>query len=166
MPDYPLWRNRPGVETLANASDTQLFSGTVIASLPIAVGIVAGGEVLLGVGTLGGAATTGTAATGAGTLTTISTTAGTVHISTLGTIATVEVGFVESVLPSLVRTATQTAINQGATTVLVNTGPVVNADLAIKLGLAAQHGTPVLGGTVTLIEGGIAPIFEILIPLL
>jgi hypothetical protein len=41
----------------------------------------------------------------------------------------------------------------------------VNVDLAIKLGLAAQNGTSVLGGTVTLIEGGVAPIFEILIAL-
>jgi hypothetical protein len=155
-----------GVENLANASDTTLVTGTVIASIPIAVGIVAGGEVVLGVGTLGGAVTTGTAATGDGTLTTVSTTAGTVHVSTVGTVATVEVGFIESVTLPLVRTVTQTAINQGATTAIVNTGPVVNIDLAIKLGLAAQNGTPVLGGTVTLIEGGVAPIFEILIPLL
>jgi hypothetical protein len=154
-----------GVENLANASDTTLVTDTVIASIPIAVGIVAGGEVVLGVGTLGGAATTGTAATGAGALTTVSTTAGTVHVSTVGTVATVEVGFIESVTLPLVRTVTQTAINQGATTVIVNTGPVVNVDLAIKLGLAAQNGTSVLGGTVTLIEGGVAPIFEILIAL-
>lgn len=54
-------------ETLANASDTSLLVGTTIASIPIAVGIVAGGEVVLGVGTLGGAATT------AGTATTVVT---------------------------------------------------------------------------------------------
>lgn len=43
-----------GVENLAGASDTPLVTGTVIVSIPIAVGLVAGGEVILGVGTLGG----------------------------------------------------------------------------------------------------------------
>lgn len=42
-----------GVDNLANASDATLVTGTVIASVPIAVGIVAGGEVVLGVGTVG-----------------------------------------------------------------------------------------------------------------
>jgi hypothetical protein len=53
-----------GVENLAGASDTTLVAGTVIVSIPIAVGLVAGGEVILGVGTLGGggAAGGGTAA--------------------------------------------------------------------------------------------------------
>jgi RHS repeat-associated protein len=153
-----------GVENLANASDTTLVTGTVIASVPIAVGIVAGGEVVLGVGTLGGVATTTATCTGA--LTTVTTGAGTVHVSTVGTVATVEVGHIESVTVSLVRTVAQTAASQGARTAIVNTGPVVNPDLAIKLGLAAQNGTKVLGGTVRLVEGGIAPIFEIIIPLL
>jgi hypothetical protein len=43
-----------GVENLAGASDTPLVTGTVIVSIPIAVGLVPGGEVILGVGTLGG----------------------------------------------------------------------------------------------------------------
>lgn len=53
-----------GVENLAGASNTTLVTGTVIVSIPIAVGLVAGGEVVLGVGTLGGggAAGGGTAA--------------------------------------------------------------------------------------------------------
>ena len=56
-----------GVDNLANASDATLVTGTVIVSIPIAVGIVAGGEVVLGVGTIGGgAATTGGAAAGGG----------------------------------------------------------------------------------------------------
>ena len=42
-----------GVDNLANASDATLVTGTVIVSVPIAVGIVAGGEVVLGVGTVG-----------------------------------------------------------------------------------------------------------------
>jgi hypothetical protein len=147
-------------ETLANTSDGALLTGTVIVSGITAVGIVAGGEVLLGVGTLGGSTTT------AGTLTTVSTGAGTVHVSTAGTVATVEVGFVEAITPNLIHTVTQTAVSQGATTAVVNTGPVVATDLAISLGLAAETGAPVLGGTVTLIEGGAYPIFEILIPLL
>ena len=48
-----------GVENLAGASDTTLVTGTVIVSIPIAVGLVAGGEVILGVGTLGGGAAGG-----------------------------------------------------------------------------------------------------------
>ena len=54
-----------GVENLAGASDTTLVTGTVIVSIPIAVGLVAGGEVIFGVGTLGGTATTGTVTTAA-----------------------------------------------------------------------------------------------------
>lgn len=146
--------------TLANTSDATLITGTTIVSIPLGIAIFAGGEVLLGVGTLGASSAT------AGTLTTVSTAAGTVHVSTVGTVATVEVGFVEAITPNLIHTITQTAISQGATTVLVNTGPVVSTDLAISLGLAAQTGTTVLGGTVTLIEGGAYPIFVILIPLL
>lgn len=48
-------------ETLANTSDGALLTGTVIVSVPVAVGIVYGGEVALGVGTFGGS---GTALTG------------------------------------------------------------------------------------------------------
>jgi hypothetical protein len=154
--------------TLANTSDGAILIGTSIAS----VGIVAGGEYVLGVGTLGGTATTatvatgGTVATGAGTLTTVSTTAGTVHVSTVGGVATVEVGFVEAITPNLVRTVTKVALEQGATSVVVNTGPVVNIDLAISLGPASETGATVLSGEVVLVEGGLAPIFEIFISLL
>jgi len=50
---------------LAGASNTTLVTGTIIVSIPIAIGLVAGGEVILGVGTLGasGTATTATATT-------------------------------------------------------------------------------------------------------
>ena len=44
-------------ETLANTSDGALLTGTVIVSVPVAVGIVYGGEVALGVGTFGGGTT-------------------------------------------------------------------------------------------------------------
>lgn len=54
-----------GVDNLAGASDTTLVVGTVAVAIPTAIGLVAGGEVLLGVGTvptlLPGAATTGAA---------------------------------------------------------------------------------------------------------
>jgi hypothetical protein len=46
-------------ETLAVTSDGALLTGTVIVSIPVAFGIVAGGEVVLGVGTLGGTAAGG-----------------------------------------------------------------------------------------------------------
>jgi hypothetical protein len=53
-------------ETLANTSDGALLTGTVIVSVPVAFGIVYGGEVVLGVGTFGGeVAASGTTATGA-----------------------------------------------------------------------------------------------------
>lgn len=51
-------------ETLANTSDGALLTGTVIVSVPVAVGIVYGGEVALGVGTFGAGGTT--LVTGAG----------------------------------------------------------------------------------------------------
>lgn len=58
-----------GVENLAGASDTTLVTGTVIVSIPIAVGMVVGGEVIFGVGTYGATlttkATTGTVTTAA-----------------------------------------------------------------------------------------------------
>jgi hypothetical protein len=51
-------------ETLANTSDEALLTGTVVVSVPVAVGIVYGGEVVLGVGTFGVDSTT--LVTGAG----------------------------------------------------------------------------------------------------
>jgi hypothetical protein len=48
----------------------------------------------------------------------------------------------------------------------VNTGPVVNIDLASSLGVASETGVTVLGGEVVLVEDGLAPIFEIFISLL
>jgi hypothetical protein len=54
-------------ETLANTSSGVLLTGTIVVSVPIAIGTVAGGEVLLGVGTFGGTATGGATLTG-GTL--------------------------------------------------------------------------------------------------
>jgi hypothetical protein len=47
-----------GVENLAGASNTTLVTGTIVVSIPVAIGLVAGGEVVLGVGTLGTATTT------------------------------------------------------------------------------------------------------------
>ena len=47
-------------ETLANTSDGAILTGTIIVSVPVAVGTVYGGEVLLGVGTFGGTATVAT----------------------------------------------------------------------------------------------------------
>ena len=49
-------------ETLANTSDGAILTGTVIVSVPAGVGILYGGEVVLGVGTFGGAS--GTTLTG------------------------------------------------------------------------------------------------------
>ena len=52
-------------ETLADTGDATLLTGTVIVSVPVGVGVLYGGEVLLGVGTFGGeaAVTTTTTAT-------------------------------------------------------------------------------------------------------
>jgi hypothetical protein len=63
------------------------------------------------------------------------------------------------------RAVVNAAREQGAKTLVVETGPVVNADLAIKLGLAAQRGETILGGIVSLIPSatgpGTAPLFRI-----
>jgi len=50
-------------ETLANTSDGAILTGTVIVSVPAAVGIVYGGEVVLGVVTFGGSGATLTGGT-------------------------------------------------------------------------------------------------------
>lgn len=50
-------------ETLANTSDGAILTGTVIVSIPAVVGIVYGGEVVLGVGTFGGSGATLTGGT-------------------------------------------------------------------------------------------------------
>lgn len=50
--------------TLASTSDGALLTGTTIVSIPAGIAIVAGGELVLGVGTLGTTATTATAVTG------------------------------------------------------------------------------------------------------
>lgn len=131
-----------------------------------------GGIILLGPGAacptfmgwlgLGGATAAGTGST----LTTVSTTAGTVHISTTGTVATIEVGFIQRLSSTLIKEIISVARSQGAKSAIVNTGPIVNADLAIKFGLAAKNGTTIFGGIVRLVEGGAAPVFEIIIPLL
>ena len=97
-----------------------------------------------------------------GALTTVTTAAGTAHISTAAGVATIEIGFVQSITPAFVRAITQTALSQGARSAIINTGPVV-ANLAIPLGLAAQNGTRVFGGTVTQIQAGFISIFQIFI---
>ncbi len=53
-------------EALANASDEAILTGTVVVSIPIAIGTVAGGEVVLGIGTLGASGTTAAGTTVAG----------------------------------------------------------------------------------------------------
>ena len=60
-------------ETMANASDGAILTGTVDASIPLAVGLVCGGEVILGVGTVGGTVTAGGTATTGGIGTVIGT---------------------------------------------------------------------------------------------
>ncbi len=108
--------------------------------------------------------TAGSVAAAGGTLTTVSTNAAAAHISTSGTVATVEIGFVESLHASFIRQIMMVARSQGAKSIIVDTGAIVNTDLAIKLGLASQTGGLIFGGTVRLVQGGAAPIFEILIP--
>lgn len=64
--------------TLANTSDAALITGTTIVSIPLGIGILAGGEALLGVGTFGGGGSTaaaGGAAAGVGAETATATTA-------------------------------------------------------------------------------------------
>jgi hypothetical protein len=64
--------NAVGVDdqTLSQMTANQALAGTTVAAIPIAVGLVAGGEVLLGVGTLGSAVTTAGAAGTAGVVVT------------------------------------------------------------------------------------------------
>ena len=68
------WSNTVGnaitsvVRISPNASDAALLTGTTIVSIPVGVGILAGGEVALGVGTFGAATTSTTAAAGTGVL--------------------------------------------------------------------------------------------------
>jgi hypothetical protein len=51
---YPAITTVISNDQLADASAGELLIGTTIVSVPIAIGIVAGGELALGVGTIGG----------------------------------------------------------------------------------------------------------------
>lgn len=109
-------------ETLANASDLTLLGGTTIASVPVAVGVVAGGEVLLGVGTLGGAAST------SGTATAVATGVTVTEGVAGGTIAVVA--------------AEATAIGSGSVVVMAEAGSV--GSIATGATIAASSGPEVI----------------------
>ncbi|MBY0512782.1 MAG: hypothetical protein K2P78_02605 [Gemmataceae bacterium] len=144
-------------ETLATASDWQLLGGTAVVAVPVGIALFAGGEVVLGVGTFGGAAAT--------TTTTVAVGGSAAEVTTVNGVATVEIGFLQNASREFMRAVVNAAREQGANTLVVETGPVVNADLAIKLGLAAQRGETILGGTVSLVPSatgpGTVPLFRI-----
>jgi len=81
-------------------------------------------------------------------------------------VAHVTIGLVDkqSIL-SLAQSLKLKAQTAGATSVVVDTGYVLNQDLAIQLGLRSQSGKGFLGGKVTIVEGGLTPRFTITIPL-
>jgi hypothetical protein len=64
--DWATIECRNALKPPANPSDGAILTGTVAASIPLAVGIVCGGEVILGVGTVGGTVTAGGTATTGG----------------------------------------------------------------------------------------------------
>lgn len=143
--------------TLATATDGQLLAGTTLVAIPAGIALFAGGEVVLGVGTFGGTATA--------TTTTVAVGGSAAEVTTVNGVAAVEIGFLQNASREFLRAIVNTARQQGANSIVVETGPVVNADLAIKLGLASQNGATVLGGTVTLLPSatgpGTVPLFRI-----
>jgi hypothetical protein len=155
-------------EYLATRTDTQLAAGTA----GVVVVAVVGAEVAVGaatgssIGTLLTGGTTVAAVDGMATTTTTVAVAGSAaEVTTVNGVATVEIGFLQNASREFMRAVVNAARQQGANTLVVETGPVVNADLAIKLGLAAQRGETILGGTVSLVPGatgpGTVPLFRI-----
>ncbi len=79
------------------------------------------------------------------------------------TIASVNIDFAQKPLGAFIATIGNTADSLGAKTVVVDTGYVINEDLAISLGKRAQSGQNFLGGTISVTEGGLTPRFSITI---
>ena len=86
-----------------------------------------------------------------------------------GNVATYEVGVVvgdSGTILSGLRTVTQQAGAAGADTLVINTGHVVNEELAASLMARAQSGTTLFGGTIEVsYQGAASPIFKITVPL-
>jgi len=86
-----------------------------------------------------------------------------------GKVATYEVGVVvgdSGTILSGLRTVTSQARAAVAETLVINTGHVVNEQLAASLMARAQSGATMFGGTVEVAyQGAAAPIFKITIPI-
>lgn len=158
---YPIVNLVFSDETLANATDTQLAVGTAGVVVVAVVGAEVATVAVTGT-SIGGVITGGSAAASSATVAVGGSAA---EVTIVNGVATVEIGFLQNASREFMRAVVNAARQQGANTLVVETGPVVNADLAIKLGLAAQRGETVLGGTVTLVPGatgpGTVPLFRI-----
>ena len=132
-------------EALANASDEALLAGTVVVSIPIAIGTVAGGEVVLGIGTLGVTGTTAAGTTVAG-VTVIEGAAGTTtgivlaEGTTLGT-CTIFVG-AEGAGAAIAATGT-TIVGVVGTDAAIGSGVVI---AGTGIGIPASAEIAVIGG--------------------
>jgi len=83
-----------------------------------------------------------------------------------GGIAKVGIDYVEKAsLPGLVKKIKSHAEDAGATSAKVDTGYIIDEDLAIDIGKKSQSGDKVFGGTVKQTEGGLTPRFEIDVPI-
>lgn len=75
--------------------------------------------------------------------------------------AEVEIGFIQRFTRSFAHQIEEVLRQEGVASAVLNTGPVINPELAIKLGMHAQKGTQFFRGTVRIIQGGRYPIFQI-----
>lgn len=94
-------------------------------------------------------------------LTTIRHGGATAHVTIRNGLAEIELGHIQKFTKGFVDKIKSHVRQHGAKLDCLNTGPVVNSDLAIKLGLHFRNGTKFFGGTVDLIQGGKSPIFKI-----
>jgi hypothetical protein len=97
-------------------------------------------------------------------LTTIQYGEATAHITITNGVAEIEIGHIERFSKGFVDAIRAHLRLHGATSSVLNTGPVINTNVAITLGLHAQRGELYFGGTVRLVQGGPTPIFEITFP--
>lgn len=160
-----------GIENLANASNTTLVTGTVIASVPIAIGIVAGGEVVLGVGTVGTIATgSGSVAVATGvTVTEGAAATSTIVVVTGGTTVGTGTAIVSTTGPSAIAAGSTvfptTAIVTGSQTVVFGHGSLhlvgtalsqAPVEAAIACAASEVAATGVTSGISTVVVNGVA----------
>ena len=84
------------------------------------------------------------------------------HVLVNDGVAEIEIGFIEDANPAFINSIKKHLADNEVTKATLNTGPIVNTDLAIGIGRRWQKGRTYFGGNVDLISGGKNPVFQII----